>query len=161
MRTKVLSPAIAMSALAMAGGAHAQLLGADAGGAVSGNVAPLGTETVDDLARLPAGVDADVRGGAFLRQPQAAIDAAVDTGVGVTGDVRAPAQARASVSADTDIGAPIYTQRQDYEHGSYVLVDSRGWIWVPRGARLEADGSVSPGAGARGDTTAGTGAADR
>jgi hypothetical protein len=35
------------------------------------------------------------------------------------------------------------SQRQNYEHGSHVYVENRGWVWVPSGARLQSDGTLS------------------
>lgn len=35
-----------------------------------------------------------------------------------------------------------YNTQQSYAAGSYVWVDNRGWVWVPQGAYLRADGSL-------------------
>lgn len=35
-----------------------------------------------------------------------------------------------------------YAPQPTYAAGSYVWVDNRGWVWVPQGAYVRADGSV-------------------
>lgn len=54
-------------------------------------------------------------------------------------------QAGANLSANTGVRIDPGVQigdRKDYNHGSQVYIDGKGWIWVPNGARLSADGRV-------------------
>ena len=167
------------AALAFSGPVHAQLLGGNVGGGVTGGLtgqtgvagvgaetragldanigsaARVGSESVGAVARTPAGVDATVRGGSFQRQPQAAANAAARANLGVNADASAPAEVRAqaAIRSQGEAYAP-----QHFDHGSYVWVESRGWVWVPRGARLNADGTVSASAGAALDAVSGVAA---
>ncbi len=127
-------------------GASAQLLGGDVAGGLTGQASgALNTGPLDAGAR--GAVDSTVRGGAHLDAPRTALPSAdvrpdtrlrtntradtrtqTDTRAGFRGDVAAPANVQAGLRV---------TQRQDHEHGSYVHVENRGWVWVPAGASLE------------------------
>lgn len=144
MRTSMLIAATAGAFALCGGAASAQVLGANVDGAVRGGVGATDT--------LGANAGSALRGGARI-DPGLSARTDLDARANVRApEVQAPArvEARAGVRGASS-GAPYgyaYGQ-QTYAHGEYVWYDNRGWVWVPRGAAIDARGSAD--AAVRGD----------
>lgn len=141
-------------ALVLTAPAQAQILGGGVTGNVNNRVAggPLNSAT-----QLGADAELTVRD-PEVREAIADVKEKTEARVEATeraaersaaqAEARARVDARANARANVDSGVRVQA-REDYDNGSYVYVENRGWVWTPRGATLHADGSVTSASGVR------------